>query len=113
MHTNLVWVPNVLRFLYSKIKSLPKHPTHDVVFHNKYLKLFGMRPNTICPFGLHIKQILTASNIAFSDISERPSVVFYHLLCINSPIIVLDLVQPINNHSWKFESGTVIIFLFI
>ena len=28
----------------SKIKSLPKHPTHDAVFDNKYMKLFAAKP---------------------------------------------------------------------
>ena len=40
----------------SKIKSLPKHPTHDAVFDNKYMKLFDTKPNAICRFGLRIKQ---------------------------------------------------------
>ena len=57
----------------SKIKSLPKHPTYDVVFDNKYMKLFDARPNAIRTFGLRIKQFLTASKIDFSDILETPS----------------------------------------
>ena len=57
----------------SKIKSLPKHPTHDAVFDNKYMKLFDARPNAICTFGLRIKQLLTASNIDISAILETPS----------------------------------------
>ena len=40
----------------SKIKSLPKHPTHDAVFDNKYMKLFDAKPNAICTFGFCIKQ---------------------------------------------------------
>ena len=40
----------------SKIRSLPKHPTHDAVFDNKYMKLFDARPNAISTFGLRIKQ---------------------------------------------------------
>ena len=51
----------------SKIKSLPKHFTHDAVFDNKNLKLFDGRPNAICIFGLRIKQFLTASNIGVSN----------------------------------------------
>ena len=42
----------------SKINSLPKHPTHDAVFNNKYMKLFDASPNAI-------NQFLTASNIEF------------------------------------------------
>ena len=49
----------------SKIKSLPKHLTHDVVFDSKYMKFFDARPNAIHTFGLHIKQFLTASNTDF------------------------------------------------
>ena len=39
----------------SKIKSLPKHPAHNTVFDNKYMKLFDARPNAIRTFGLCIK----------------------------------------------------------
>ena len=49
----------------SKIKSLPKHPAHNTVFDNKYMKSFDARPNAIRTFGLRIKQFLTASNIDF------------------------------------------------
>ena len=57
----------------SKIKSLPKHPAHNAVFGNKYMKLFDARPNAIRTLGLRIKQFLTASNIELSDILETPS----------------------------------------
>ena len=57
----------------SNIRSLPKLPTHDAVFDNKYMKLFDARPNAIRTFGLLIKQFLTASNIDLSDILETPS----------------------------------------
>ena len=43
----------------SKIKSLPKYPTHDVVFDNKYIKFIDARPKVIRSFGLRIKQFLT------------------------------------------------------
>ena len=49
----------------SKIKSLPKHPTHDAVLDNKYMKVFDARPNAIHTFGLHINQFLTDYNIVF------------------------------------------------
>ena len=49
----------------SKIKSLPKHPAHNAVFDNKYMKLFDARPNAICTFGLRIKQFLTLSFLTF------------------------------------------------
>ena len=49
----------------SKIKSLPKHSTHDAVFDNKYMKLFDASPNAIRTFGQRIKQFLTTSNIDF------------------------------------------------
>ena len=70
----------------SKIKSLPKHPAHNAVFDNKYMKLFDARPNAIRTFGLRIKQFLTASNIELSDILEIP-------WCIKPRKIVLDLVH--------------------
>ena len=57
----------------SKIKSLTKHPAHNAVFDNTYMKLFDARPNAIRTFGLRIKQFLTASNIELSDILETPS----------------------------------------
>ena len=40
----------------SKIKSLPKHPTHDAVFDDKHMKLFDARPNVIRTFGHRINQ---------------------------------------------------------
>ena len=61
----------------SKIKSMPKHPTHNAVFDNKYMKLFDAKPSAIHTFGLRIKQFLTASNIELSDILETP---FYVIL---------------------------------
>ena len=36
----------------TKIKSLPKHPAHNAVFDNKYMKLFDARPRAIRTFGL-------------------------------------------------------------
>ena len=77
----------------SKIRSQPKHPTHDAVFDNKYMKLFDVRPNAIRTFGIHIKQFLTASNIDFSDILETPSYFVLPPWCIKPPKIVLDLVH--------------------
>ena len=71
----------------SKIKSLPKHPAHDAVFHNKYMKLSDARPNVIRTCSLRIKQFLTDSNIDISDILETPS---YFVL---PPKIVLDLMH--------------------
>ena len=77
----------------SKIKSLPKHPAHNAVFDNKYMKLFDARPSAIRTFGLRIKQFLTASNIELSDISETPSYFTLPPWCIKPPNIVLDLVH--------------------
>ena len=77
----------------SKIKSLPKHPAHNVVFENRYMKLFDERPNAIRTFGLRIKQFLTASNIDFSDRLETPSYFVLPPWCIKPPKIVLDLVH--------------------
>ena len=77
----------------TKIKSLPKHPAHNAVFDNKYMKLFDARPNAIRTFGLRIKQFLTASNIDFSDILETPSYFILPPWCVKPPKIVLDLVH--------------------
>ena len=77
----------------SKIKSLPKHPAHNAVFDNKYMKLFDARPNAIRTFGLRIKQFLTASNIELSDILETPSYFISPPWCIKPPKIVLELVH--------------------
>ena len=74
----------------TKMKSLPNHPSHNVVFDNTYMKLFDARPNAIRTFGLRIKQLLTASNIDFSDILETPSYFILPPWCIKSPKIVLD-----------------------
>ena len=57
----------------SKIKLLPKYPTHVAVFDNKYMKLYDAMANEIRTFGLRIKQFSTASNIDCSDILETPS----------------------------------------
>ena len=67
----------------SKIKSLPKHPAHNAVFDNKYMKLFDARPSAI----------RTASNIELSDILETPSYFILPPWCIKPPKIVLDLVH--------------------
>ena len=76
----------------SKIKSLPKHPAHNAVFDNKYMK-FDVRPSAIRTFGLRIKQFLTASIIELSDILETPSYFILPPWCIKPPKIVLDLVH--------------------
>ena len=39
----------------SKIKSLPEHPTHDVVFDDKYIKLFDARPKIVLDL-VHLKK---------------------------------------------------------
>ena len=67
----------------TKIKSLPKHPAHNTVFDNKYMKLFDARSSAIRTFGLRIKQFLTASNIDFSDILESPSYFILPPLCVD------------------------------
>ena len=77
----------------SKIKSLSKHPAHNAVFDNKYMKLFDARPSAIRTFGLRIKQFLTASNIELYDILETPSYFIAPHWCIKRTKIVLDLVH--------------------
>ena len=97
----------------TQIKSLPKHPAHNAVFENKYMKLFDARPSAVRTFGLRIKQFLTASNIDFSDILETPSYFILPPWCVKPQKIVLDLHQYTSNFSWKFETSTVITFPFI
>ena len=65
----------------TKIKSLPKHPAHNAVFDNKYMKLFDARPNAIRTFGLRIKQFLTSEDCAGFGASEKRS-----NRCINIPV---------------------------
>ena len=67
--------------------------SHDTMFDNKYMKLFDARPNAIQTFGLYSKQVLTASNIDFSDILQTPSYFVLPPWCIKTPKIVLDLVH--------------------
>ena len=81
-----------LQYAY-KIRPLPKHPTHDMVFDNKYMKWFDARPNAIHTFGLCIKQFLTASNIDFSNIWETPSYFLLPHWCMKPLNTVLDLVH--------------------
>ena len=77
----------------TKIKSLPKHPAHNAVFDNKYMKLFDARPSEIRNVGLRIKHFLTASNIEFSDILETPSYFILPPWCIKPPKIVKRQIQ--------------------
>ena len=63
----------------TKIKSLPKHPTHHAVFDNQYRMLFHATPNAIRTFGLRIQQILYL-HIDFTGILERSSYFVYHLV---------------------------------
>ena len=74
----------------SKMKSLPKHPTHDAMFDNK---LFDAKPNAIHTFELRSKHILTASKIDFSEHLNKPSYFVLPQWCIEPPKIVLDLVH--------------------
>ena len=60
----------------TKIKSLPKHPAHNAVFDNKYMKLFDARPNAIRTFGLRIKQF---STLIFLTFWKHLRILSYHL----------------------------------
>ena len=77
----------------SKIKSLSKHPTHDAVFDNRYMKLFDARPNASSTFGLRIKQFLSASNNDFFRRLEKPSHFVLRPWYIRPAKIVLDLMH--------------------
>ena len=81
----------------TKIEIFPKHPAHNEVFDNKYMKLFDVRPSAIRTFGLRIKQFLTASNLEFSDSLETPSYFILPPWCVKPPKIVLVLVHLIKN----------------
>ena len=105
----------------TKIKSLPNHTAHNAVFDNTYMKLFHARPSAIRTFGLRIKQFLTASNIDFSDILET-HILSYHLGVSNHRRLcwiwciwktIEQMHQYTSSFSWKYETGTVITFLFI
>ena len=96
----------------SKIKSLPKYPTHDAVFVSKYIiKLFEARPNAVRIFVLRIKQFITASNIDLSDILEIFHILFYHLGVSNNRrlywIWCIWLHIFISGFSWKYETGAM------
>ena len=100
MHTNLFLGARraKLSLQYAtNIKSLPKKPTHNTVFHNKYITLFDARPNAINTFGLRINQFLTVSNIDFSDICKHLHILCYHWYI--KPNIVLDLVHLKKDHT--------------
>ena len=111
-----------LRLIERQCKNNGAYPAHNAVFDNTYMKLFDARPSAIPTFSLRIKQFLTASNIELSDILETPSYFTLPPWCIKPPKILLDLVhlkkikqmhQYTSNFSWKYETGTVITFLFI
>ena len=73
----------------SKIKSLPKHPTHIWQIYEVVWCKAECHPI----FGLRIKQFLIAFNIDFSDILETPSYFVLPPWCIKPPKIELDLVH--------------------
>jgi len=77
----------------SKLKSLPKHPAHDLVFEGKYVKLFDAKLNATPTFGLRIRQLLNASKISFGDIMETPTCFVLPPWYIKPPIILFDLVD--------------------
>ena len=63
--------------------SLPKYPSHNAVFDNKYMKLFDARLNAIGTFDFRL----------FSDILGTPTYFVLPPWCIKPPKIVLDLVH--------------------
>ena len=56
-------------------------------------------------------QFLTASNIDFSDNLKHLRILCYHLRVSNHRRLCW--IWCINSYSWKYETGTVITFLFI
>ena len=105
-----------------KIKSLSKHPTHDAVFDNKYMKLCDARLNAIRTFGLYIKQFFLLQTLIFQTFWKHfVFSFFYHLGVLNHRrlcwiwLIERKIAQIhlfISNHSWKYEIGTVVTFVF-
>ena len=77
----------------SKIKSLPKHPAHNTVFDNKYMKLFDARPSAIPTFGLSIERFLSAFIIDDFDIFKTPSYFICPPSCIKPPTTKVELVH--------------------
>ena len=74
-------------------KSMPTHPAHKLVFEAKHVKLFYATPNAFCTFGLHIRQILSASNISFDRILETSQYLPISPWYIKTPDIVFDLAH--------------------
>ena len=104
-----------------EIKSLPNHPAHNAVFDNIYMKLFDARPSVIPTFGLRMMVFLTASNIEWTFwkhlhiLSHHLGVSNHRRLCWIWCIckMIERMHQYTSNFSWKYETGTVITFLFI
>ena len=95
----------------AKIRSLPKHPAHNAVFDNKYMKLFDVRPNAILLPPLSFLTFLKHLHI----LSYHLGVSSYRRLCWIWCICkkIEQMHQYTSNLSWKFETSTVITFLFI
>ena len=73
------------------------------------MKLFDARPNAIHIFDLHIKQFLTASNIDFSEFGNA------FIFCVTTLVhqTSKNCAGSVNSFSWKYETDSVITFLFI
>ena len=62
------------------------------------MKLFDARPNAICTFGLHIRQILSVSNIRFDSIMETSQYVVLPSWYCKPSDIMFNLLHIKRNH---------------
>ena len=103
----------------SKIKSLLKHSIHDAVFDNKYMKLFGARPNIILTVCLLIIQFLTTLIFRHFGNTFIPCVttLVYQTTndCAGSDVSVKQHIAQVHLFircfSRKYKKGTVIIYI--
>ena len=95
------------------------HMARCLITHIRRCFMQGRMPSVHLAFAL--SSFLTVSNIDFSDISKTHTYFVLLPWCIKPPKIVLDLVhlkkdrihqQFISRFSWKYQTGTVITFLY-
>jgi hypothetical protein len=53
----------------TKLKAYPSNPAYDCVFNTLYENVYDKQPNTIQPFGLHIKSHFENSDINLDDVA--------------------------------------------
>ena len=55
---------------YAKLKSCPRNPAYNAIFHPRYGELFEKREKAIKLFGLRMKSMLQQSKISVKDIHQ-------------------------------------------